>query len=95
MRVLRARLLDQVQQSQQRAIAQDRRRQVGGAERSEKIRTYNVPDRRVTDHRIGLTLHRLDQVLEGDLDELFNALVAAEQAKVFQAAPGGPRGDVA
>ena len=79
MRVLRARLLDQLQRSQQQQIASNRRKQVGSAERSEKIRTYNFPDRRVTDHRIGLTLHQLDRVMEGELDELVNPLMAREQ----------------
>src|SRR5947199_213926 len=69
------------QQEQQAAIAADRRSQVGTGERSERIRTYNFPQTRVTDHRIGLTLHRLPAVLEGDLDELIGALTAAEQAE--------------
>lgn len=81
MRVLRARLLDQIQQQQARQIASDRRKQVGTAERSEKIRTYNFPDRRVTDHRIGMTLHKLDMVMEGELQELTDALAHAERAK--------------
>ena len=76
MRVLRARLLDQLQHSQQQQIASDRRKQVGTGERSEKIRTYNFPDRRVTDHRAGITLHQLDQVMEGDLQGLIDALAA-------------------
>src|SRR5216117_3251775 len=80
MRVLKARLLERAQQEQQAAIAADRRSQVGTGERSERIRTYNFPQTRVTDHRIGLTLHRLPAVLEGDLDELIDALTAAEQA---------------
>ena len=81
MRVLKARLLERAQEEQQAAIAADRRSQVGTGERSERIRTYNFPQARVTDHRIGLTLHRLPAVLEGDLDELIEALVAAEQAE--------------
>ena len=81
MRVLRARLLDRFQQEQAHQIASDRRRQVGTGERSEKIRTYNFPDRRVTDHRIGLTLHKFDQILEGDLQELIDALVARDQSR--------------
>ncbi len=79
MRVLRARLLDQIKREQQERISRDRRRQVGSGDRSEKIRTYNFPDRRVTDHRIGLVLHRLDQILNGDLDELVSALKEAER----------------
>jgi peptide chain release factor 1 len=80
LRVLKARLLERAQEEQQAAIAADRRSQVGTGERSERIRTYNFPQARVTDHRIGLTLHRLPDVLEGDLDELIDALAAAEQA---------------
>jgi peptide chain release factor 1 len=81
LRVLKARLLERAQQEQQAAIAADRRSQVGTGERSERIRTYNFPQARVTDHRIGLTLHRLPAVLDGDLDELIEALAAAEQAE--------------
>lgn len=81
MRVLRARLLDLIQMQQQQQIASNRKQQVGSGDRSEKIRTYNFPDRRITDHRIGLTLHKLDQVMEGELEELTEALVSAGQAK--------------
>jgi len=81
MRVLKARLLERAQQDQAAAIAADRRSQVGTGERSERIRTYNFPQARVTDHRIGLTLHRLPAILEGDLDELIEALAAAERAE--------------
>jgi peptide chain release factor 1 len=81
MRVLKARLLERAQQEQAAAIAADRRSQVGTGERSERIRTYNFPQMRVTDHRIGLTLHRLPAILEGDLDELIDALAAAERAE--------------
>jgi len=81
MRVLRARLLDRLQQSQQAQIASNRRSQVKGGERSEKIRTYNFPDRRVTDHRIGLTLHTLERVMEGELQELIDALLAHERSQ--------------
>ena len=86
MRVLRARLLDHLQQSQQAKLASSRREQVKGGERSEKIRTYNFPDRRITDHRIGLTVHKFDAVMEGNLHELTDALLAAERAKTLQAA---------
>ncbi|MBI3322095.1 MAG: peptide chain release factor 1 [Candidatus Omnitrophica bacterium] len=86
MRVLRARLLDRQRQIQQEQIASNRRRQVKGGERSEKIRTYNFPDRRITDHRVGLTLHKLDVVLEGNLQEFVDALLAAERSKALQAA---------
>ena len=84
MRVLKARLLERAQEERQAAIAADRKSQVGTGERSERIRTYNFPQTRVTDHRIGLTLHRLPTVLEGDLDELVDALVAAEEAERLQ-----------
>lgn len=80
MRVLRARLLERAQEEQHAQIAADRRSQVGTGERSERIRTYNFPQARVTDHRIGLTLHRLPDILEGDLDELIDALQASDQA---------------
>jgi peptide chain release factor 1 len=80
MRVLRARLLERAQEEQRSQIAADRRSQVGTGERSERIRTYNFPQGRVTDHRIGLTLHRLPDVLEGDLDELVHALGESERA---------------
>jgi peptide chain release factor 1 len=81
MRVLRARLLERAQEEQQAQIARDRRSQVGTGERSERIRTYNFPQGRVTDHRIGFTLYRLPDVLEGDLGELIDALQASEQAE--------------
>ena len=84
MRVLKARLLERAQEEQQAAIAADRRSQVGTGERSERIRTYNFAQNRVTDHRVGLTLHRLPEVLEGDIDELIEALAAAEQAERLQ-----------
>jgi peptide chain release factor 1 len=72
-RVLRARLYEMEMQKQQAAIGADRRSQVGTGDRSEKIRTYNFKENRVTDHRIGLTLHQLDRILEGELDELISA----------------------
>ncbi|HTO09938.1 MAG TPA: peptide chain release factor 1 [Candidatus Binatia bacterium] len=84
MRVLKARLLERAQEEQQAAIAADRRSQVGTGERSERIRTYNFAQNRVTDHRVGLTLHRLPEVLEGEIDELIEALAAAEQAERLQ-----------
>ncbi|MDR7519661.1 MAG: peptide chain release factor 1 [Armatimonadota bacterium] len=80
MRILRAHLLERAEREQAEAIARQRRQQVGTAERSEKIRTYNFPQNRVTDHRIGLSLHRLETVLDGDLDELIEALAAADRA---------------
>ncbi len=81
MRVLRARLLDRIQQERQQQMASDRRKQVGTGERSEKIRTYNFRDRRVTDHRIGLTLHKLDLLMDGELQELIDALAAHERTR--------------
>ncbi len=81
MKVLRARLLDKAQQEQMDSISADRKNQVGSGDRSERIRTYNFPQGRVTDHRIGLTLHRIDAILAGDLDEILNALITADQAE--------------
>jgi len=65
-------------------ISKDRKSQVGSGDRSEKIRTYNFPQSRVTDHRIGLTLHKLDQVMEGDFDEILDALTAHFQAEALK-----------
>lgn len=81
MRVLRARLKDLADRTQAREVADERKSQVGTGDRSERIRTYNFPQGRVTDHRVGLTLHRLDAILDGDLDELIAALTAQEQAE--------------
>jgi peptide chain release factor 1 len=81
LRVLKARLLERAQDEQAAAIAADRRSQVGTGERSERIRTYNFPQGRVTDHRVNLTLHRLPGVLEGDLDELIDALRERDQSQ--------------
>ncbi len=85
MKVLQARLFDLKQQEQHRQIAQERKSQVGTGDRSERIRTYNFPQGRITDHRIGLTLYRLEAILDGDLDELLNALSAHFRAQVLQA----------
>ncbi|ABO51672.1 bacterial peptide chain release factor 1 (bRF-1) [Desulforamulus reducens MI-1] len=85
MRVLRARLLDKAQDEQQKAIAGARKSMVGSGDRSERIRTYNFPQNRITDHRIGLTLHRLEYVLQGDLDELIDALITTDQAERLKA----------
>jgi peptide chain release factor 1 len=84
LRVLKARLLDQMREEQRKAISQQRRSQVGSGDRSERIRTYNFPQGRVTDHRIGLTLYRLADVLEGDLDEIIQALHAHHQAEALK-----------
>ncbi len=81
MRVLRARLLDLAQEAQRAEVDEARRNQVGTGDRSERIRTYNFPQGRVTDHRIGLTLHKLEQILAGELDEVIEALVTNDQAE--------------
>jgi peptide chain release factor 1 len=79
MRVLRAKLLEMKQRQQEMEIAETRRNQVGTGDRSEKIRTYNYPQSRITDHRIGLTVHNLPSVLEGNIDEMIEALMLNEQ----------------
>ena len=84
MAVLRARLLDIERRKQEEAIDSQRRSQVGTGDRAEKIRTYNFPQDRVTDHRIGLTLHNLNGLLEGDLDEIIDALATSDQAAQLQ-----------
>ena len=93
MAVLRARLFDIEQRKQQEEISRERRSQVGGAERAEKIRTYNFPQNRITDHRIGLTLHNLPAVLEGELDEIMDALASDERARQWEEAFGESQGD--
>jgi peptide chain release factor 1 len=84
MKVLRARLLDRMTQEQDAKRSQDRKSQVGSGDRSERIRTYNFPQGRVTDHRIGLTLYRLDSILQGDIDEIIDGLVTYHQAQALQ-----------
>ena len=84
MKMLRARLYDIKQREQNEQIAGSRRAQVGTGDRSERIRTYNYPQNRVTDHRIGLTLYHLEKMLNGDLDELIDALLTDEIAKKTQ-----------
>ena len=81
MKILRSRLFELMQEQQHSEIASQRKSQVGSGDRSERIRTYNFPQGRVTDHRISLTLHKLESVLNGDLDELIDALVTADQAE--------------
>jgi len=81
LKVLRARLLDMETARQNEEIAQSRKSQVGSGDRSERIRTYNYPQGRVTDHRIGLTLYQLESFLDGDLDEMIDALVTSDQAE--------------
>ncbi|MBR5162439.1 MAG: peptide chain release factor 1, partial [Schwartzia sp.] len=87
MRVLRARILEQAQEQQAAEAAADRKSQIGSGDRSERIRTYNFPQGHVTDHRIGLTLHKLDAVLSGALDELLDALITADRAEKLKQTP--------
>ena len=84
MKILRSRLYDLMQSEQQAQIAQERKSQVGTGDRSERIRTYNFPQGRVTDHRVGLTLHRLDSVLDGDLDEIIDTLITTHQSELLK-----------
>jgi peptide chain release factor 1 len=86
MRVLRARLYEVERERQQAELAASRRAQVGTGERAEKIRTYNYPENRLTDHRIKLTAHRLDQILNGDLEEFTAGLQAEERRRALEAA---------
>ena len=81
LRVLRARLLDAKVAAQNAEIAANRKSQVGTGDRSERIRTYNFPENRVSDHRIKLTIYKLDQFLNGDMDEILDALIAADTAE--------------
>jgi protein subunit release factor A len=81
MQVLRSRLYDRMLQEQQAKIAAERRGQIGSGDRSEKIRTYNFPQDRVTDHRIGMDLHNLPAVMDGELDRLIDALITTDQAE--------------
>ncbi len=85
MKVLRSRLYEQMVQEQNDAIASDRRSQVGTGDRSERIRTYNFPQGRLTDHRIGLTLYKLDQIMNGDLDEVIDALITHYRTEMLKA----------
>lgn len=84
LKVLRARLLDAKLEAQNSEISAERKSQVGSGDRSERIRTYNYPQIRLTDHRIGLTLYRLEDILSGDLDDVINALMAADRAAKLQ-----------
>ena len=85
MKVLRARLYEVAEAERLAGIAEDRKSQVGTGDRSERIRTYNYPQGRVTDHRIGLTLYKLDTFMNGDIEEVINALITADQAEKMQA----------
>jgi len=86
MAVLRARLLDMEQRKQSESIDKERRMQVGSGQRAEKIRTYNFPQNRVTDHRIDLSFHNLQRILDGELDEIIEALISKEQVEQLEAA---------
>src|ERR687887_140317 len=86
MRVLRARLLELERERQEQELSATRRSQIGRGDRAEKIRTYNYPDNRVTDHRVNLTIKRLDRIVEGELDEFTDALVAEERRRALEAA---------
>ena len=80
MKILRSRIYEAMQEEQDAKIASERKMQVGTGDRSERIRTYNYPQGRLTDHRIGLTIYRLEDILNGNLDEVFDALATADQA---------------
>ena len=84
MKVLRSRLYDEEQRKQQEQLSADRKQQIGSGDRSERIRTYNFPQERVTDHRIGLTLHKLSQIMEGGLDELLEKITLHFQAEALK-----------
>ena len=84
MKMLKTKLLDMEREKQQNAIASERRSQVGSGDRSERIRTYNYPQGRLTDHRIGLTLYSLESILDGRLDEVIDALITADRAEKLQ-----------
>ncbi len=84
MKMLKTKLLDMEREKQQNAIASERRSQVGSGDRSERIRTYNYPQGRLTDHRINLTLYSLENILDGDLDDVIDALITADRAEKLQ-----------
>jgi peptide chain release factor 1 len=79
--VLRSKLYERAQANQDKEIAQNRKSQVGTGDRSERIRTYNFPQGRVTDHRIGLTLYKIEAIMNGDIDDLMDALITEDQAR--------------
>lgn len=81
MKILKTKLYDMMLEEQNKEISEDRRSQVGTGDRSERIRTYNFPQGRITDHRIGLTIYQLDSFLDGDIQEMIDALIAEDQAK--------------
>lgn len=88
LKILRSKLFEKMQEEQNSVTAKERKSQVGTGDRSERIRTYNYAQGRVTDHRIGLTLYRLEEILDGDLDELINALITEDQAKKLSNSEG-------
>ncbi len=92
LKILKSRLLEIERQKRDAALTAERRGMVGTGERAQKVRTYNFPQNRLTDHRIGLTLHKLDRIMEGDLDELITALRTHDQAERLRAAAGQPEG---
>ena len=85
MKILRSRILEAEREKQNNEIAGERKAQVGTGDRSERIRTYNYPQGRVSDHRIGLTLYKLEAILNGDLDEVIDALITADTAEKLKA----------
>lgn len=85
MKILRSRILEAERERQNNEIAGERKAQVGTGDRSERIRTYNYPQGRVSDHRIGLTLYKLEAILNGDLDEVVDALITADTAEKLKA----------
>jgi peptide chain release factor 1 len=89
MRMLRAHLLERQRREQEEAMASSRRMMVGSGDRSEKIRTYNFPQGRVTDHRIGMTVYNLQEFLDGDIQEMLDALVRHDQARRLAAGEAG------
>jgi peptide chain release factor 1 len=98
MKILRAPLLEKKQEEQRSEIAATRKSMVGSGDRSERIRTYNFPQGRLTDHRINLTLYKLDRVMEGELDEVIDALITHYQAEALKSTPkpqphGSPQAD--
>ncbi|MDR2899682.1 MAG: peptide chain release factor 1, partial [Clostridiales bacterium] len=81
LKILRAKLYELELEKQRAEVSAERKSQVGTGDRSERIRTYNYPQGRVTDHRVGLTLHRLDAILDGDLDEIMDTIITTDQAE--------------
>ena len=89
LKILRSRLAEIEREKQETALANERKSQVGTGDRSERIRTYNYPQGRITDHRIGLTIYKLEQTLNGDLDEIIDALITSDQAEKLKGAQNG------